>query len=33
MMFKPIKPKLISDWVFEQLRDFIYRGYLKPGVG
>jgi GntR family transcriptional regulator, transcriptional repressor for pyruvate dehydrogenase complex len=31
MMFKPIKPKLISDQVFEQLRDLIYRGYLKPG--
>ena len=31
MMFKPVKPKLISDQVFEQLRDLIYRGYLKPG--
>ncbi len=30
-MFKPIRPKLISDQVFEQLRDLIYRGYLKPG--
>jgi GntR family transcriptional regulator, transcriptional repressor for pyruvate dehydrogenase complex len=31
MMLKPIKPKLISDQVFEQLRDLIFRGYLKPG--
>lgn len=30
-MLKPIKPKLISDQVFEQLRDLIFRGYLKPG--
>lgn len=28
---KPIKPKRISDQVFEQLRELIYRGELKPG--
>ena len=27
----PIKPKRISDQVFEQLRELIYRGKLKPG--
>jgi len=30
-MFKPIKPKRISDQVFEQLKDLIFRGHLKPG--
>jgi GntR family transcriptional repressor for pyruvate dehydrogenase complex len=30
-MLKPIKPKRISDQVFEQLRDLIFRGHLKPG--
>jgi len=29
--FKPIKPKSISDQIFEQLRDLIFRGKLKPG--
>jgi len=28
---KPIKPKLISDQVFDQLRELIYRGTCKPG--
>jgi len=27
---KPIKPKRISDQVFEQLRELIFRGELKP---
>lgn len=30
-LIKPIKPKRISDQVFEQLRELIYRGQLKPG--
>jgi len=29
--FKPIKPKSISDQIFEQLRDLIFRGKLSPG--
>ena len=29
--FKPIRPKRVSDQVFEQLRELIYRGRLKPG--
>jgi GntR family transcriptional repressor for pyruvate dehydrogenase complex len=28
---KPIKPKRISDQVFEHLRELIFRGELKPG--
>ncbi len=28
--FKPIKPKKISDQVFEQIRELIFRGQLKP---
>lgn len=28
---KPIKPKLISDQVFEQLRELIFRGDIQPG--
>ncbi len=28
---KPIKPKRISDQVFEQIRELIFRGQLKPG--
>jgi len=28
--FKPVQPKKISDQVFEQLRDMIFRGQLKP---
>jgi GntR family transcriptional regulator, transcriptional repressor for pyruvate dehydrogenase complex len=28
---KPIRPKRVSDQVFEQLRELIYRGELKPG--
>lgn len=31
MMLKPIKPRRISDQVFEQLRDLIFRGYLRAG--
>lgn len=27
----PIKPKRISDQVFDQIRELIYRGKLKPG--
>lgn len=28
---KPIKPKRISDLVFDQIRELIFRGRLKPG--
>jgi GntR family transcriptional repressor for pyruvate dehydrogenase complex len=28
---KPIKPKRISDQVFDQLRELIYRGDYQPG--
>jgi GntR family transcriptional repressor for pyruvate dehydrogenase complex len=28
---KPIRPKRISDQVFDQLRDLIFRGELQPG--
>ncbi len=28
---EPIKPKRISDQVFDQLRELIFRGELKPG--
>lgn len=28
---KPIKPKRVSDQVFEQLKDVIFKGKLKPG--
>ena len=28
---KPIEPKRISDQVFDQIRELIYRGKLKPG--
>jgi GntR family transcriptional repressor for pyruvate dehydrogenase complex len=31
-ILKPIKPKRISDQVFEQLRELIFRGELKPGA-
>jgi GntR family transcriptional repressor for pyruvate dehydrogenase complex len=31
MQLKPIKPKTISDQVFDQLREIIARGSLKPG--
>jgi GntR family transcriptional repressor for pyruvate dehydrogenase complex len=30
-MLKPIRPKRISDQVFEQLKDHIFRGHAKPG--
>ena len=30
MKFKPIQPKKISDQVFEQIRELIFRGELKP---
>ncbi len=30
-MLKKIKPARASDLVFEQLRDFIFRGRIKPG--
>ncbi|MGC8493403.1 MAG: FadR/GntR family transcriptional regulator [Syntrophobacteraceae bacterium] len=30
-MLTPIKPKRISDLVFEQLRDHIFKGQIKPG--
>jgi len=28
---KPVKPKRVSDQVFEQLRELIFRGEFKPG--
>ena len=31
MNLRPIKPKRVSDQVFEQVRELIYRGELKPG--
>jgi len=31
MQFKPIKPKRVSDQVFEQIREMIFRGELQPG--
>ncbi len=30
-MLTPIKPKRISDLVFEQLRDVIFKGQIRPG--
>jgi len=30
-MLTPIKPKRVSDLVFEQLRDLIFKGRIKPG--
>ncbi len=32
MTLKPIKPKRVSDQVFEQLRELIYKGEFKPGA-
>jgi len=31
MNLKPIKPKRISDQVYEQIRELIYKGDFKPG--
>jgi GntR family transcriptional repressor for pyruvate dehydrogenase complex len=31
LTLKPIKPKRISDQVFDQLRELIFRGEMKPG--
>jgi GntR family transcriptional repressor for pyruvate dehydrogenase complex len=31
ILIKPIKPKRISDQVFDQIRELIFRGTLKPG--
>lgn len=31
MNLRPIKPKRISDQVFEQIRELIFRGEIKPG--
>jgi GntR family transcriptional regulator, transcriptional repressor for pyruvate dehydrogenase complex len=31
MNLRPVKPKRISDQVFEQLRELIFRGDIKPG--
>ncbi len=31
MMLKPVNPKKISDQVFDQLRELITRGEIKPG--
>jgi GntR family transcriptional repressor for pyruvate dehydrogenase complex len=31
MNIKPIRPKRISDQVFEQIRELIYKGIFKPG--
>lgn len=28
---KPVKPKLVSEQVYEQLREIIFRGEIKPG--
>jgi len=28
---KPVKPKLVTDQVYEQLREIIFRGEVKPG--
>ena len=30
-MLKPVKPKKISDQIYEQIRDMIYRGEFRPG--
>ena len=30
-LYKMVKPKRYSDQVFEQLRDLVFRGQLKPG--
>ena len=30
-ILKPVRPQKISDQVFEQLRELIFRGKLKPG--
>jgi GntR family transcriptional repressor for pyruvate dehydrogenase complex len=30
-MLTPVKPKRVSDLVFEQLRDLIFKGQIKPG--
>ena len=30
-LIKPIKPQRVSDQVFEQIRDLVFRGQLKPG--
>ena len=30
-LFKEIRPRKISDHVFEQIQDLIYRGQLRPG--
>ena len=30
-LLQPIKPKKISDQVFDQIRELIFRGQLKPG--
>lgn len=29
--FKPVKHRKVSDQIFEQLRDLVFRGKLKPG--
>ncbi len=31
MYIKPVRPKNVSDQVYEQLRDLIFRGKLAPG--
>ena len=31
MNIKPIRPKRISDQVFEQIRELIYKGEFRPG--
>jgi len=30
-LLKPIKVKRVSDQAYEQIRDLIFRGQLKPG--
>ena len=31
MLYKQVRPKRVADQVFEQIRDLIFRGQLKPG--
>jgi GntR family transcriptional repressor for pyruvate dehydrogenase complex len=31
LLYKQVRPKRVADQVFEQIRDLIFRGQLKPG--
>ncbi len=31
MLYKQVRPKRVADQVYEQIRDLIFRGQLKPG--